>query len=236
MLFRSRARYPKQQHAFMGLLTCARCGCTMTAEKKKGRYVYYRCTGYHGACGNTYIREEQLAVLLGTVIEPIQITPAIADEIATTLCSSDAEGKQRRLETLRHLEQRQRTLAAKLDRGYEDYVSGRISQEFWTRKSQEWETELQEVSAERARVEQPQRPATATALQILELAKQAEFLYKTQSSVEQRRLLDTVLSNCTFDRGTLCPTYTKPFDLLVQGNQTGDWRALQDSNLRPPGS
>ena len=159
----------------MGLLTCARCGCALTAEKKKGRYVYYRCTGYHGPCGNTYIREEQLAVLLGTVIEPIQITPAIADDIATVLCSSDAEGQQRRLEALRHLEQRQRTITGKLDRGYEDYVRGRISEEFWTRKSEEWETELQEVSAERARVEQPRRPATATALQILELAKQANF-------------------------------------------------------------
>jgi hypothetical protein len=28
-----RARYPKQRHAFMGLLTCARCGCAMTAER-----------------------------------------------------------------------------------------------------------------------------------------------------------------------------------------------------------
>jgi hypothetical protein len=45
-----------------------------------------------------------------------------------------------------------------------------------------------------------------------------------------------VLSNCSFDRGTLCPTYSSPFDLLVRGNETGDWRALQDSNLRPPGS
>jgi site-specific DNA recombinase len=31
-----RARYPKQRHAFMGLLKCAVCRCTMTAEKKKG--------------------------------------------------------------------------------------------------------------------------------------------------------------------------------------------------------
>src|SRR5207244_13316693 len=61
----------------------SRCGCTMTAEKKKGKYVYYRCTGFRGRCGNTYIREEQLSSLLGTVITPIQIGPAIADEIAT---------------------------------------------------------------------------------------------------------------------------------------------------------
>src|SRR5207247_6952850 len=62
------------------------------------------------------------------------------------------------------------------------------------------------------------------------LAKQAEFLYKTQDQPEQRRLLETVLSNCTFDRGTLCPTYAKPFDLLVEGNQTGDWLGGRDSN------
>ena len=72
--------------------------------------------------------------------------------------------------------------------------------------------------------------ATATAEKILELAKQAEFLYKTQDPAEQRRLLETVLSNCTFDRGTLCPTYAKPFDLLVEGNQTGDWLGGRDSN------
>ena len=61
-----------------------------------------------------------------------------------------------------------------------------------------------------------------TGQKILELAKQAENLYQSQNSTEQRRLLETVLSNCTFDRGTLSPTYSSPFDLFVQGNQTGD--------------
>jgi hypothetical protein len=48
-----RARYPRQRHPFMGLLTCALCGCSMTAEEKKGKYVHYRCTGSRGKCGNT---------------------------------------------------------------------------------------------------------------------------------------------------------------------------------------
>jgi hypothetical protein len=46
-----------------------------------------------------------------------------------------------------------------------------------------------------------------TGEKILELAKTAHFRYAKQSPAEQRRLLDIVLSNCTFDRGTLCPTY-----------------------------
>lgn len=41
----------------LALLTCGRCGCAYTAEIKKERYTYYRCTSYRGACGNTYIRE-----------------------------------------------------------------------------------------------------------------------------------------------------------------------------------
>jgi len=57
-----------------------------------------------------------------------------------------------------------------------------------------------------------------------------EILYKSQNPTEQRRLLETVLSNCTFDRGTLCPTHSSPFDLPVKGNESGNWRRERDSN------
>jgi len=86
-----RARYPKQRHAFMGLLTCARCGCAMTAERKKGKYTYYRCTAFHGRCGNTYIREERLADLLRGVLDKIQLPQHVADSIAVRLRGSHTE-------------------------------------------------------------------------------------------------------------------------------------------------
>jgi hypothetical protein len=126
------------------------------------------------------------------------------------------------------VDQRRRTVVSKIDRVYEDFVSDRISEAFWTSKSAEWEAELQTIDAERARLERTHAPAVATAEKILELAKKAEILYKLQNPGERRRLLETVLSNCTFDRGTLCPTYTSPFDLLVKGNETGNWRAVWD--------
>jgi len=64
--------------------------------------------------------------------------------------------------------------------------------------------------------------ASPSIAETLELAKQAENLYKSQEPTEQRRPVETVLSNCTFDRGTLSPTYSSPFDLFVRGNETGD--------------
>ena len=81
-----------------------------------------------------------------------------------------------------------------------------------------------------AHLERPNVQLAVTGLQILELAKQAGFLYRTQNPAEQRRLLETVLSNCSFDRGSLCPTDAKPFDLFVRGNKSGNWRRGWDSH------
>src|SRR4249920_2867455 len=45
-----------------------------------------------------------------------------------------------------------------------------------------------------------------------------------------RRLLETVLANRTFDRGTLCPTYAKPFDPFVRADEDrGLARRLQSA-------
>jgi site-specific DNA recombinase len=147
-----RPGHRRQLHPFMGLLRCARCGCSMTAERKKGTYVYYRCTGFKGKCGNRYIREERLADLLGDVVTPVQISPEVAEGIACALRATNTDAEQRRSASLQQLDQRRRVVVNKLDRGYDDYVSRKISDEFWTRKSQEWEAELQMVDTERTRL------------------------------------------------------------------------------------
>lgn len=43
-----------------GMITCAYCGCVVTPEIKKKRYVYYSCTNGKGGCKRTYVREERL--------------------------------------------------------------------------------------------------------------------------------------------------------------------------------
>jgi len=173
-----RARYPKQPHAFMGLLTCARCGCTMTAERKKAKYTYYRCTAFHGRCGNAYIREEQLAQLLGATVDKIQLPERVAHAITARLHASQAELEQARRRSSARLLDRQRALQAKIDRGYDDYVDGRISDVLWARKSAEWETELATVTAELIALERPAASFVAMGERILELVKGPEFSTK----------------------------------------------------------
>ena len=86
------------------------------------------------------------------------------------------------------------------------------------------------MRAEMAHHERASHDYERTGLQILELAQTAYSLYVTQNPLEQARLLRTLLSNCTFDRGTLCPTCRKPFDLFAQGSETANWLLGLDSS------
>jgi hypothetical protein len=52
--------------------------------------------------------------------------------------------------------------------------------------------------------------------------------YVAKNPHEQARLVKTVVSNSTFVRGNLCPTYVKPFDVFANGGKTGDWLAALD--------
>jgi hypothetical protein len=154
----------------------------------------------------------------------------IATGLEGALRTCQALADMERRETKGRLERQRRALISKLDRGYDDYLEGRISEDFWTRKSDQWEEERRALEAQILRLEAPSSQMALTGQQILELAKQAGFLYRTEDPAKQRQWLETVLSNCTFDRGTLCPTYAKPFDLFARANGTGNWRRGWDSH------
>ena len=228
-------RHTKRQHAFAGLLTCGRCGCAYTAEIKKGLYTYYHCTGHRGACGNTYVREEDLARALGELLKQVRIPTELADRVATVLRESQTDKEQFVRTAMMRLQQQQLLLRSKLDRAYDDRLSGQISDELWNRKSAELEAELQRVRAEMAQHEHASHQYEATGLQILELAQNAYSLYVTENAHEQARLVKMLLSNCSFDRGSLSPTYIKPFDLFAKSAETGNWLLRLDSNQQPSG-
>jgi Resolvase, N terminal domain len=142
----------------------------LTAELKKARYVYYRCTGSKGRCGNSYMRQEELSELLGVTIDAIQIPAAAADFLADALRMSQELADTERRETRERLGKQHRALVSKIDRAYDDYLEGRIPKDFWTRKSEQWEEERRSLEVQRARLDRPEAQLTVTGQRILELA------------------------------------------------------------------
>jgi hypothetical protein len=115
----SHPKHTKRQHAFAGIVTCGRCGCAHTAEIKKGQYIYYHCTGYKGACGNAWVREEDLARLLGETVGQVRVPTGLAERAVAALREIQGDKEKFVRTTTMRLQQRQLLIRAKLDRAYD---------------------------------------------------------------------------------------------------------------------
>jgi site-specific DNA recombinase len=233
---RNKPKYRKHEFAFRGLLTCAYDNSKVTAEMKKGRYTYYRCTGFRGKCDLPYFREEELGERLGQILRDIHIPSSVLRQLEQSLLSDKGRAEATRRQQAERSEQRLAVVRHRLDQAYQDKLDGKITNEFWERKSAEWQSEEQQVMAAVRELTAPKPERLLDAMRILELANKAYFLYVKQPPQEKAKLLRIVLSNCGIDATSIYPTYRKPFDLIFQKAKNEEWCARRDSNSRPSGS
>ena len=229
----NKPRYKTHEFAYRGLLTCAYDNCKVTAEIKKEKYTYYRCTGFRGKCALPYIREEELGDRLGQILRDIHIPNDILAQLQRSLLNDRGREEEARRAQGERLSVRLRQVRHRMDQAYQDKLDGKIGEEFWMRKSAEWQSEETQIRASLHGLEVARPEMLLDAARILELANRAYSLYVKQDHAERAKLLKMVLSNCGIDAVSVYPTYRKPFDLIFQRAKTKEWRARRDSNSGP---
>ena len=134
-----------RKFVFSGLVKCGICGCSMTAELKKGKYIYYHCTQFHGKCGNSYVREESLDRLFAEVVGRVRVSASTVEDIKAALSESQRDRVTYHNDSVKALRKRQDHLMRLIDQSYEDKLVGAISEELWKRKSKDWQNELDDA-------------------------------------------------------------------------------------------
>jgi DNA invertase Pin-like site-specific DNA recombinase len=223
-------KYKKRAFAFGGLLRCAYDDCTVTAEIKKNRYIYYRCTGYRGKCALPYFREEELGDRLGQVLKDIHIPDDVLAQLLQSLLHDKSRGEAHGKSESEKLRTRLAQVRRRTEQAYLDKLDGKITEVFWAAKSSEWNQEEQQILMALAGLEQQSPENLLDGARILELANKAYFLYLRQPPAEKAKLLRVVLSNCKIDAASVEPTYRKPFDLIFQRVKNEGWLPGLDSN------
>ena len=232
----NKGKYSKHEIAFRGLLTCAHDNCTMTTELKKGKYVYYRCSGYRGKCDTPRFTEDEISEKLSVIPQGIYVPDDVMHTILRKL-AGDQEHAKKDTEAQRiRLEQRLVNTRKKMDQAYDDKLRGVITEEFWQRKMDDWRAEEQQiVIAMEGLQASGKSDRLLNAKRILELANKASFLYFSYNSAQRARFLKLILLNCSIDEVSVYPTYRYPFDRVFERVKTKEWSGREDLNLRPPG-
>jgi site-specific DNA recombinase len=250
-----KARTRKRDFAFSGLIECDACGCAIVGEIKKERYVYYHCTGYADKCSATpsvcrrkHMREEALEQQFTAMLGRLHFDDEVLEWVRDALHASHAEERREHEEAIRRLEAECSRLDDRVHAMYADKLDGLIDAAFFQKMSNQWRVEQDRCRRDIERHRNADRSYLREGVALLELANNAQRLFAQQEPREKRRLLNFLLSNCTWNDGVLIASFRQPFDMLAEtiaavrsetasksefGGETEKWLPEQDSNLRP---
>jgi site-specific DNA recombinase len=243
--------------AFSGLITCAKCGCSVVGEIKKQRYVYYHCTGYADKCqGNPvscrrrYVREELLEKQFTELLGRLKFDDEVLEWVRDALHASHADERREHDEAIKRYQAEYKRLQNRINAMYVDKLDAVVDTAFFEKMSNQWREEQNRCQREIDRHQSADKSYMDEGVQVLELAQNAQKLFERQPPRQKRRLLNFVLSNCIWDDGEVTATFRQPFDLLAETTAIATrhqaenitnlvksevWLPGPDSNQRPTG-
>lgn len=219
----SKHRRMTHDFAFSGLIACGRCGCSVVGEIKKQKYIYYHCTGYADkcrgepvSCRRKYVREEVLEQQFTAMLGRLRFDDEVLAWVREALHTSHADERREHEEAIKRLQAEHRRLGERISAMYIDKLDGKIGGDFYDRFAGQWREEQQRLQRDIDRHEQAEQSYMDEGVRILELARNAQALFERQPAREKRRLLNFVLSNCSWEDGEVVATFRQPFDMLAE--------------------
>jgi site-specific DNA recombinase len=103
---------------------------------------------------------------------------------------------------------------------YVGKLEGLIDTAFFEKLSYQWREAQNRCLREIERHQSADTSYMDEGVQLLELACNAQRLFAKQEPREKRRLLNFVLSNCTWEDGEVVANFRQPFDMLAETTTT----------------
>jgi len=162
-----------------------------------------------------YVPQEEIERDFERVLRMIVIDEEVAGWVATALRQSHSEQKRFRETEIKKLNAEHERVQKAVDTLYEDRIEGRIDLAFFERKSQQWRDEQSAIRRDIERHQTATESFMEAGVRIIELSQKLHSMFLRQPAHEKRRLLDFVVSNCSWKDGRLTPTFRQPFDMLA---------------------
>lgn len=177
------------------MMNCGTCGCSITAELKKGKYIYYHCTGGKGKCEEkkNYIRQEELIKQFDEAVRKVDIDESRKNWLIEALKLSFEDQTQYIEERITSLNKQKEKIKDRLNKLYLDKLDGNITQEFWLEKHTQWNQELETIQRNLIGDEKSSVKYFEEGIRILELCTNAYNLYSRREPEEKVKMLKILL-------------------------------------------
>ncbi|MEX2410874.1 MAG: recombinase family protein [Candidatus Paceibacterota bacterium] len=226
-------KYASKPFTLRGLITCDLCGCTITAEKKKGKYVYYSCTNYKGVHEKReYVREKDLLKPIYKALESIQIPNDKLDYLTSELKKIHEIKNDFHNKALKGLQKEYDKIEERISKMYDEKLDGSITMDMYDKKLREYKSKQSNILLQIEEHDKGDEAFYLTASKVLDLADRALEIFESSKIKEKRELLNLILQNSRLSGRKLVFKLQTPFDSIAQANVSQNWLRGQDSNLR----
>jgi DNA invertase Pin-like site-specific DNA recombinase len=219
-----------------GMITCADCGCAVTPEIHKQRYIYYSCTNAKGICKKVYIREEPLVESLSQYFDHIALSDQQIAEVTTYLKKIHESESLFHTDSLNALRKEQDRIQKRINQMYDDKLDGLIDEKMYLDKVKDYKARQAEIIEQMARHEKADYNFYVTANLVMNLAARAREIFESSEVDEKRQLLNLVFQNLKLEGKNLLVQTCEPFTTLMDYKRSPKGWGRLDSNQRRPKS
>jgi site-specific DNA recombinase len=208
-------KYASKPFVFRGMITCEKCGGSISGELKKGKYIYYSCSNFKGICDRKGVREEILLQPVYEALVTIKLSQDKIDFIVESLKNTHKDKQEYYNSIIKGINKEDTEIQVKKDRLVELLLDSRITQDIYDKKLSEFETKQQELQIQLEEYAQADHEYHITVSRVLDLAKRASQIFESSEVNEKRQILGMLLSNCRISEGKLLWELKSPFDVIA---------------------
>ena len=231
----------KHNFAFLGLMKCASCGCSITAQYVKGNggiYIYYRCTKKRGVCQEKYLGENQLIAQIKTFLQKVSLSSQDTEKVLAALDAEQEKAREDAQNEVVNLKEELASVETKLARLLDIYLADALSTEEYAAKKQSLLSQKVSLSEKITDFETKGLSWLEPARGFVKSLNQAANLIQTDTLSELPTFLKNIGSNHILRNRQLIFSPKIPYNLVAEQSEANRnrlqipyWCRGEDLNL-----
>lgn len=211
-------QFASKPYIFRGLVRCAKCGCSMSPETAKGKFIYYSCTNAKKDICNSkvYVPERDFLKPVNEVLDAFEGIPQKKiDEVVNGLKKSNESKNLYHRNALIGLRREYDEVQRRLGRLTDLLLDQSITKPVYDEKLKELKEKQHDIDLKIQEHTYADENYYVTVSNVFSLAKRAKELFKSSDVPEKRALLNYLLQNCTADGKKLVFSLRSPFNHIL---------------------
>lgn len=195
-----RTRSHSVEFPYSNMIKCGVCGGYLTAELKKGKYIYYHCNDYYkkGCKKNSYINEMKIDKIIADLLSRFKYTEEFVQDVLVAIRDIHEKKCEYNQDTTESINKQIQTIQKRIERAYIDKVDGNITEEFWKAQNRKWHAEKEDLYERLKNINDVDNKFYDDAETLLNLCKDSHNAFIKGTPEQKRLIAKCVLSNLTY--------------------------------------